>query len=124
MANAVVRIPFSASTQGKGIKVVQTSTAGTAIHTTGTGLYTAAFDELYVYAYNGHTADVLLTLEWGGVTVPDNTIALTIPFKQGAGLVVAGLQLSGSGSAGLTVGAFAGTANVIVLYGYVLRVTN
>lgn len=123
MANSVLRIPLSGSTQGKGIKVVPTSTLGTTIHATGIGAYTTVFDEIYLYAYNGHTADVLLTVEFGGVTVPDNTIVLTIPFKQGAGLVVAGLQLSGSGAAALTVSAFAATANVIVIYGYVLRVT-
>lgn len=119
-ANSSVLIPFSASTSGKGIKVVQTATAGTAIHVT--GAVSTVIDRLYVWAYNGHTADVLLTLEWGGVTVPDNTIVSTIPFKAGLVFVVDGLPLVQTGGA-LTVGAFAATGNVIVLYGYILRIT-
>jgi hypothetical protein len=120
-ANATSIIPFSGSTQGKGVKVVATATAGTTIHTTGTSA--TVVDRLTVFAYNGHTADVALTLEWGGVTVPDNNIVVTVPFKQGLWLVVDGLPLLGDGAAGLTVAAFAGTANVIVLSGYVQRIT-
>ena len=36
MANDVARIPFSASTQGQGIKIAATTTPGTLVHTTGT----------------------------------------------------------------------------------------
>lgn len=121
MANSTVIVPFSASTQGKPVKVVATSTAGTTIHVTGTSA--TNIDRLYMFAYNGHTADVLLTIEFGGVTVPDQNIVLTVPFKTGLVLVVDGLPLLGNGSVGLTVGAFAATANVITISGYVLRIT-
>lgn len=120
MANATTFIPFSASTQGKGVKVVATGTLGTTLHTTGTSS-DGAYDRPIIYAYNGHTADVLLTLEWGGVTVPDNTIVVNVPFKSGVGLVVDQIPLKGSGSVAATITVFAGTANVIVLYGGVMR---
>ena len=114
-------IPFSASTQGQGVKVVATSSAGTLIHTTGTSA--TIVDRISIWAFNSHSADVLLTIEFGGATAPDQNIVQTIPFKTGLNLVVDGLILLGSGSAALTVKAFAATANVIVLTGHTLRVT-
>ena len=121
MANATAMIPFSASTQGQGVKVVATSSAGTLIHTTGTSA--TIVDRLSIWAFCSHSADVLLTIEFGGATAPDQNIVQTIPFKTGLNLVVDGLILLGNGSAALTVKAFAATANVIVLTGHTLRVT-
>lgn len=117
MANAVSKQILSGSTNGKGIKVVQTATAGTLIHTAIAG--TSSFDEIWLYAYNGHTADVVLTIEYGGVTVPDNTIVQTVPYKTGLSLVVPGLVLQN----GLVVRAFAATGNVITITGFVNRIT-
>lgn len=123
MANAVSRIPFSASTQGQAIKVVATATAGTLIHTTGTSA--TVQDEVRMYAYNSHTSDVALTIEYGGATAPDQNIVQTIPFKSGLVEITppADMFLTGNGSAGLTVKAFAGTANVITISGCVFRTT-
>jgi len=121
MANATAMIPFSGSTQGQGVKVVATSTAGTLIHTTGTSA--TVIDRLSIWAYNGHSADVVLTIEFGGATVPDQNIVQTVTVKSGLTLAVDGLILLGDGSAGLTVKAFAAVANVIVLSGYVMRIT-
>ena len=121
MANATAMIPFSGSTQGQGVKVVATSTAGTLIHTTGTSA--TIIDRLSIWAYNGHSADVVLTIEFGGATVPDQNIVQTITAQTGLTIVVDGLILLGDGASALTVKAFAATANVIVLSGYVMRVT-
>ena len=95
-------------------------TTGTTIHATGTSA--TVVDRVYMFAYNGHTADVLLTVEFGGVTVPDQNIVVTVPFKSGLMLIVDGLPLLGSGSVALTISAFAATANVITLSGYILRI--
>ena len=111
------KLKLSGSTDGLGILVVPTATAGTTIHTAVTG--TTSYDEIYLYAYNGHTADVVLTVEFGGVTVPNNTIVQTIPFKEGRFLVVDGQILQNE----KVVAAFADTANVIVIYGHVHRIT-
>ena len=121
MANATAIIPFSASTQGQGVKVVATSTAGTLIHTTGTSA--TIIDRLSIWAYNGHSADVVLTIEFGGATVPDQNIVQTITAQTGLTIVVDGLILLGDGASALTVKAFAVTGDVIVLSGYVMRVT-
>lgn len=113
MSQTVTKQKLSGSTDGKGIKVVATSTPGTTIHTAVSG--TSSLDEIWLYAYNGHTADVVLTIEWGEATVPDGNIIITIPFKQGRFCVVDGRLLQNS----LVVKAFASIANVIVIEGFV-----
>ena len=107
---------LSGSTNGLGIKVAATATAGTLIHTAVSG--TSAWDEIWLYAYNSHTADVLLTIEFGGVTSPDNHVKMTIPFQSGRYLVLDGRLLQNS----LVVRAFAATANVIVIDGFVNQI--
>lgn len=109
---------LSGSTNGKGIKVTGTSTGATVtIHTATSNNTSTQFDEIYLYAYNGHTADVVLTIEWGEATVPDGNIVLTVPFKQGRVLPVDGRPLNNS----LVVKAFAATANVIIIDGFIKR---
>lgn len=116
MSQAVTKALLSGSTQGKGILVVATSTPGTTIHTAVAG--TSSLDEIYLYAYNGHTADVVLTVEWGEATVPDGNTIITIPSKQGRFLVEDGRLLQNS----LVVKAFAATTNVIVIDGFVNKI--
>lgn len=112
---------LSGSTQGKGVKVAATSTAGTTIHTTGTSA--TIKDELWLYAVNSDTTARLLTVEFGGTTSPDNVIQQTIPPQSGLMLLVPGITLNGDGSSGAVIRAFAATANVIVIYGFVNRIT-
>ena len=112
---------LSASTQGKAIKIAATATAGTLVHTT--GVSATIKDEIWLYAYNSHTADVLVTVEFGGATAPDQNIVVTVPFKAGLVLLVPGLILLGDGATGLTVKVFAGTTNVVTITGWVNRIT-
>ena len=107
---------LSNSTDGKGIKVVQIATAGTLIHTGPTN--TAHFHEVWLYAVNSSASSVKLTLEWGEATAPDGNIELTVTAESCLVLLVPGLVLQGNATA-LTVKAFAGTADVIVIHGYV-----
>lgn len=116
MAQSFTKVILSGSTQGKGIKVVATATLGTTIHTAVTG--TSSMDEIWLYAYNGHTSDVVLTIEFGEATVPNGNIIVTIPFKSGRYLICDGRLLQNA----LVVTAFAATANVIVIDGYVNRI--
>lgn len=108
---------LSGGTDGKGIKVVATATLGTTIHTATTG--TSNLDEVWLWAYNSHTANVELTIEFGGATDPDDHIVYTVPFDDGLHLIIPGYKLQN----GLVVTAFAGTANVIAVNGYVNRIT-
>jgi hypothetical protein len=109
---------LSGSTNGKGVKVVATATLGTTVHTAVAG--TSDFDEIYIYAVNSSAAAVKLTLEWGEATAPDGNIEYTVPAEDGLYLVAPGLVLQNS----LVVTAFAGTANVILLHGWVNRITS
>lgn len=115
------KVALSGSTQGKGIKVVATASTGTTIHATGTS--STIIDEVWLYAYNSSTGPVSLTVEFGGTTAPDENIKIDIPPTSGLTLVVPGLILTGTGAAANTVTAFAGTANVVTLSGYVNRIS-
>ena len=119
MAVALKR-KLSGSTDGKGIKVVQTATAGDTIHTAVAGTTAGTFDEIWLFAYNGHTAAVTLTIEFGGATVPDQNIVCTLASKSGLQLVVPGLILQN----GMIVKAFASSANVVTISGWVNSITD
>lgn len=115
------KVALSGSTQGKAIKVAATASTGTTIHATGTS--SSIIDEVWLYAYNSHTGNVLLTVQFGGTTSPDNEIDVTLPSMSGLLLVVPGLVLTGTGAAANTVYAYADTANVITISGYVNRIS-
>lgn len=111
---------LSGSTDGRLIKVAATATAGTTIHT---GSATATtYDEVWLYAVNSDTTDRKLTIEWGGVSAPDDLIEQTITAESGLILVVAGLVIKGNATP-LVVRAFAASANVVMIGGYVNRIT-
>ncbi len=98
------------------IKVVATATAGTTIHAAGSG--TTDLDEVWLWAVNSDSVTQKLTIEFGGTTSPDDTIEVTIPGESGLVLITPGLVIQNS----LVVKAFAATANVVMLTGYVNRI--
>ena len=108
--------PLSGSTNGKAIKVVETATAGTTIHTAVAG--TTSWDEIWMWAVNSSASTVKLTLEWGETTDPDGNIEMNIPGEAGLLLIAPGLLLQN----GLIVKAFAAVANVVMIHGYVNRI--
>ena len=112
---------LSGSTDGRLIKVAATATAGTTIHTGPTN--TAHFHELWLYAVNSDTTDRKLTIEFGGTSSPDDLIEQTITAESGLILVVPGLVLAGTGSAARTITAFCASANVVMIGGYVNRIS-
>jgi hypothetical protein len=111
------KVLLSGGTNGKQIKVVATATAGTTIHTATSG--SSNLDEIWLYAVNSSSSSVKLTIEWGEATAPDGNIEVMVPAEDGYMLVVPGLLLQNA----LVVKAFAGTANVILINGYVNRIT-
>ncbi len=108
---------LSGGTNGKNVKVVATATAGTTIHTAVSG--TSDMDEVWLYACNTDSTDRKLTLEFGGTTSPDDLVEVTIGAEAGWVLVCPGMVLQNS----LVVKAFAAAANVVVINGYVNRIT-
>lgn len=112
---------LSGSTGGRLIKVAATATAGTTIHATGTSA--TVIDELWLYAVNSDTTDRKLTIEFGGTSAPDDLIEFTVTAESGLYLIVPGLVLTGDGASARTVRAFAASANVVNIGGYVNRIT-
>lgn len=117
---AFSKLVLSGSTDGRAIKVAATGTPGTTIHT---GSATAAtIDEIWLYATNTDTTARKLTVEWGGTSSPDDLIELTIPAESGLTLIAPGLLIKGNATP-LVVRAFAASANVITIHGYVNRIS-
>jgi len=114
--SAFTKRALSGSTNGKGIKVVQTATAGTTIHTAITG--ETDWDEIWLWCVNSSAADVKLTLEYGGVASPDDHIEYTVPAEDGLKIILPGTLLQN----GLILKAFAGSANVLIIHGFVNRI--
>ena len=117
---AIYKRKLSGSTDGKPIKVVATATAGTTIHTAVAGTTAGTFDEIWLYAYNGHSSTVTLTIEFGGATVPDQNIVVTLASKSGLVPIIPGLILQN----GMVIKAFASIANIVTLSGFVNTITD
>lgn len=117
MAQVATLNILSGSTNGLPVKVVATSSTGTTIHTAVSG--TSSFDRIYLYATNTSASPVVLTLEWGTTTAADGNIIQTIQPQSGEVLLIDGLPLNNA----KLVTAFAGSANVILITGYVFTVT-
>ena len=106
---------LSGSTDGKGILITSGSTPGTEIHTADA----TALDEIWIYGVNSGSSDVNLTIEWGQADAPVGNIEQTLPGEEGLILIIPGLLLTNS----LVVKAFAATTSVIMVHGFVNRIT-
>ena len=112
------KVLLSGSTDGKAILVSGNNTgSANTIHTAGSG--TSNRDEIWIYAVNTSASSVKLTIEWGEATAPDGNIEVTVLPEAGLVTVIPGLLLQNS----LVCRAFAGTANVICIHGFVNRIT-
>lgn len=112
---------LSGSSNGKQIVVTGTNSGGAVIvHTP----HNTAKDEIWLFADNDDTSDVVLTIEWGGTTDVTNTIKKRIPGRNqttepdGLINVICGIPITGNSN---VVKAFAGSASKIKLTGYVIR---
>lgn len=111
------KVVLTGGANGLALKVNATSTAGDIVHTAIAG--TSDIDEIWLYAVNISTSAVKLTLEWGTATVDEGNIEQTIPAESGLSLIIPGLILNNT----KIIKAFAGTADVILIFGYVNRIT-
>lgn len=111
---------LSGTTDGMPLKLAQTATAGDLVHTAIAGTTDGTYDEIWLWAYNSHTAAVELTVEFGDASAPDHNIKTTLDSKSGLTMICPGLILQN----GKTVRAFAGTANVVTISGFVNTLTD
>jgi hypothetical protein len=109
---------LSQSTNGRQIKVSATGSVGTDIHQAGAGINASAIDEIWIYATNIGTSQVALTVQMGSTGSYDNIVS-TIPSRSGLTLLIPGLTITNSDY----IRAYAATADVILLSGYVNRIT-
>ena len=119
MATAVKR-KLSGSTDGKPILVAAVATLGTTIHTAVAGTTAGTFDEIWLWAYNGDTSAVMLTIEFGGAAVPDQNIVVTLAAQSGLIPILPGLILQNE----MVVTAFASAAHKVTLSGFVNGITD
>ena len=110
---------LSGNTDGKQILVNATATLGDVIHTADA----SALDEIWIWAENHHTSDVILTIEWGAVVDPNDLIEVKLPLqftslKEGPILIIPGFELTNS----LVVTAFASVTDVVTIQGHVHRI--
>ena len=117
--SSIERIPISGSMNGRGIKITGTGTVdANTIHTaTSTA---GVIDEVWLYCYNSDTSSRTLYLCLGGTTDPDDIVSISIPSKYNDILVLAGECFNG----GVVLKAYASSANVLVIRGYVNRISN
>ena len=107
---------LSGSVGGKPILLAATATPGTLIHTAVAGANDK--DEVYLWFNNGSGSTVDLTIEWGGVTDPNDLMVKQYKLTGHTLEQIAfGQPLNGA----LVVRAFASTANVVTCTGYVNR---
>lgn len=116
---SILKRKLSGSTDGMGILVAATATAGTTIHTAVAGTTAGTYDEIWLWAQNNHTSTVTLTIEFGNANT-ENNIIMTLASKSGLQMIIPGFLLQN----GATVKAFASTTNVITLTGFVNSLTD
>ena len=108
------RIPLSGSTDGRPVAISSTGSPGSTVHTAATA--TQVTDQVYLYAANTATKDLLLTIECGGTASADQVI-LTIPTQDGHYKIIDGLLLKNS----LIYRGFATQSTGLAIAGYVNR---
>jgi hypothetical protein len=107
---------LSGSTDGLGVKVTGTGTGSTVtLHTATSSNTEGEYDEVWLYACNTSASAVKLTIEWGTATAADGNIEVTVQPEAGLVTLVPGLPLHNS----KVVKAFAATADVILVFGFV-----
>ena len=110
-------LPFSQSINGAGVRVVQTTSPGTLIHTAST--VSGESDEVWMWAYNADpSANGLISIEWGGLELP-RKVALPLQSLTSPGVipVIPGWKLFN----GATVRVFGSAANFVMIDGWVNR---
>ena len=114
MSTQAFKRKLSQSSKGDGILITSTSIVGTLIHTATASSTPGVYDEIWLWAYNDSTADVTLTVQFGG-SGANQTFIVDVPHLCGLVPIVPGLILHSSG----TVSAYAAEAGVISISGFI-----
>jgi hypothetical protein len=109
-------VELTGSTDGVPIPVAATATPGTTLHTAGA----TGYEKVWLWATNVTANPATLTVEWGGVTDPDDHLVkgYSIPANSNAIPIATGFRIQNS----LIIRAFSGTASAINISGYAITV--
>ena len=120
----ITKEKLSGSTNGKQILITTTASDGTGDGglSTANVIHTAVanatdWDEVWLWAKNTHSGDVMLTIEWGETTA-NNIIKVNLDEDAGLVQIIPGLIIQNS----LEIRCFAATANVVAISGFVNRI--
>lgn len=114
MAQSVINIPLSGSTNGEMIVISSTSSGSPiTLHTARAGTGTTN-DQVWLWAVNTDTVLHTVTIIWGGAYAVGNSIPVPVPQSSGLVLIAPGFPIQNS----LVVSAFADVANKINIIGY------
>lgn len=116
MAQEFEKRMLTGLTNGRSKKIGQTATPGDLIDTAVAG--STDMDEEWIWATNTSASPVKVTVEYGGVSSPDDHVEVTIPGESGPVALIPGWLLNG----GLEIRVFAGTTNVITINGFKNRI--
>lgn len=115
--NDITRESLSGSVDGEPIAVAAVASPGTTVHTAPAG--TTSWDEVFLFAnLISGAANVDVTVELAGVATV-NKIVTTLSPKNGPVELLPGVPIRN----GKIVKVYAGTTNVVNVFGYVNRIT-
>jgi len=103
------------SVDGRGIKLGASSSPGTILHEVSAS---PIKDEIWMWATNTDSVDRTITIQFGGTGSPEDNIKHIVPAGQQI-LVCPGLVLSNA----VTVRAYGSSGNVLVVHGFVNRIS-
>lgn len=112
---------LSGSTSGRPIGVLSATAGGdTVIHVGGSA--SNVKDEVFLYAINKNSQDLVLSLEWGATAASDRKTILVPSFSKYAlaeGDVIEGV----TAASGIRITAFCSTSDSLLLTGFVNRIS-
>ena len=100
---------------GTGIELPDIASSYATIHTSSAG-QAGHIDEIWLYGSNTHSADIKVTLQFGGTDDPDDLIEVTVGAEAGLVLLIPGLILKGNG---LLLKGAAATVSKVTVFGYI-----
>ena len=114
----IEKVHFTNSTNNRPVLVTATASPGTNVHIVTTNA--SQYDEVWLYAMNNGSTDVLLNVELGSNTSAD-MIRASIPSYNGLYLIVPGIPIQGNSTAPM-VRAYTNVVNTISLSGWINRI--
>ena len=105
-------VALTGATDSLGVLITPTSTAGETIHKNTSG----STQLVYLFAYNSHTGNNALSLEWGGTGDANTTVHTLATLIHSE--VVSGMPLA----PGKTLAGFAGTTDKMTVWGYAVTI--